>query len=174
MSERVRLFFALWPPDDVRQALWRSSEPLREACRGRPVAKRNLHLTLLFLGSVKEDRLAKIEAAAGTIRCPRFDLVFDGWGRFDSAKVVWLGCRHPDPGAAALAGAIAGAMEELGFPPERRPFWPHLTVLRKCRDGSPDEPIQPVTWPVTEFMLVRSLTLPSGPVYEDIRRWPLQ
>jgi 2'-5' RNA ligase len=171
--ERVRLFFALWPNDAVRQALWRSSAPLREACRGQPVAKRNLHLTLLFLGGVDERRLPDIEAAAAGIRVPGFSLVFDGWGRFDKASVAWLGCRHPDPRAAALAGGLAGAMEKLGFPPERRPFRPHLTVIRKCRDGSPAEPIDPVTWPVDEFTLVRSLTLPSGPVYEVIARWPL-
>ncbi len=171
--ERIRLFFALWPSEEVRQALWQSSAPLREACRGQPVAKRNLHLTLLFLGGVDEGRRADIEAAAAAVRAGRFSLVFDGWGRFDKARVAWLGCRHPDPGAAALAGALSGAMEKLGFPPERRPFWPHLTVLRKCRDGSPPEPVAPVTWPVDEFTLVRSLTLPSGPVYEVIARWPL-
>jgi 2'-5' RNA ligase len=172
-QERIRLFFALWPPDGVREALWRSSAPLREACGGQPVAKRNLHLTLLFLGGVAERCLPGIEAAAADIQAPRFSLVFDGWGRFDKARVAWLGCRHPDPGAAVLAGGLAEAMADLGFPPERRPFWPHLTVLRKCRDGSPVEPVAPVTWPVEEFTLVRSLTLPSGPVYEVIARWPL-
>ena len=70
--QRVRLFFALWPPEEVRQALWRSGAPLREACRGQPVAKRNLHLTLLFLGGVDEDRLEDIEADAAGVSVQPF------------------------------------------------------------------------------------------------------
>ena len=176
-ADRVRLFFALWPPDDVRRALWAAAEPVREACRGRPVARRNLHLTLLFLGGVEPSRADAVRQAAAGLHYPPFTLVFDAWGRFDRARVAWLGCRHPDPGAGALAAGLAAAMEALGFVPERRPFRPHLTVARKCRQGSPGEPgphlLSPVRWPVAEFALVRSLTLPAGPVYEVVEHWPL-
>lgn len=170
---RLRLFFALWPDKGVRDALWASAEPLRQACRGRPVPKRNLHATLVFLGGVEEDRLAAVEAAAGVIEGRAFRLRFDAWGRFERARVAWLGCRRPDPAAGELAAALIGAMEGLGLAPERRPFRPHVTVLRKCRDGSPDEPVVPVDWPVSAFSLVKSRTLETGPVYEPLRSWAL-
>ncbi|MEJ2515072.1 MAG: RNA 2',3'-cyclic phosphodiesterase [Gammaproteobacteria bacterium] len=170
---RLRLFFALWPDDRVRDALWASAEPLRRACRGRPVAKRNLHATLVFLGGLDEARLPEVEGAAGSVEAGAFCLRFDAWGRFQRAGVAWLGCRRPDPAAAGLATALTDAMEGIGLAPERRPFRPHVTVLRKCRDGSPDEPVAPVDWPLSEFWLVQSRTLETGPVYEPLKRWPL-
>jgi 2'-5' RNA ligase len=63
-------------------------------------------------------------------------------------------------------------MAPLGFPPERRPFVPHLTVLRKSRDCEPGELAASVSWPVGEFVLVHSALLPSGPEYQPVARFP--
>ena len=46
-----------------------------------------------------------------------------------SARVVWLGLT-PRAELIALAGRIEKALAPLGFPPERRPFTPHLTLGR--------------------------------------------
>jgi RNA 2',3'-cyclic 3'-phosphodiesterase len=170
---RFRLFFALWPDEPVRDALGAAARPLLEACRGRRVAKRNYHLTLAFLGGVPATRLDELRAAAATVRADAFELSMDCHGHWAGPRVAWLGCRRPPPAADGLAQALWGVLEPLGFRPDKRPFRPHLTVLRGCRSCDWAGPVEPVSWPVREFVLVRSETLPAGPVYHVIDRWAL-
>lgn len=170
---RLRLFFALWPPDEVRNALFAAAAPLRAACRGKPVAKRNLHLTVAFLGGVAEERLVELKTAAAAVRAPRFELRFDGHGWFERPRVVWLGCRQVPATARTLVARLNAVLETLGFRPDPRPFHPHLTVLRNCRACDFDGVIEPVAWPVSSLTLVRSETHPTGSRYEPLAHWPL-
>lgn len=169
----LRLFFALWPDAPVCDALGEAARPLLAACRGRPVAQRNYHLTLAFLGGVPPARLEEIRAAAAGVRAAPFELVLDCHGHWPGPRVAWLGARRAPPEADGLAQALWRALEPLGFRPDPRPFRPHLTVLRACRACDWPGPVAPVAWPVRDFVLVRSETLPAGPVYEVVDRWPL-
>ena len=171
---RLRLFFALWPEDPVRDALGEAARPLLAACRGRPVAGRNYHLTLAFLGGVAAARLDEVRAAAAGARAARFELVMDCHGHWPGPRVAWLGCRRSPPEADRLAQALWGALTPLGFRPEPRPFRPHLTVLRGCRSCDWPGPITPVAWPVRDFVLLGSETHSSGPRYEVLDHWPLE
>jgi RNA 2',3'-cyclic 3'-phosphodiesterase len=168
---KLRLFFALWPDDPVRDALVAAARPLASACSGRPVAPRNYHLTLAFLGGVDGARLEPVRDAASAVRAEPFELVMDTHGHWAGPRVAWLGASRPPAAAAMLAGRLWDALEPLGFAREQRPFRPHLTVLRKCRTCEWAGPVARVCWPVRDFVLVKSETLPSGPSYEVLDRW---
>jgi RNA 2',3'-cyclic 3'-phosphodiesterase len=170
---RLRLFFALWPDGAVRSALAAAARPLLDECRGRRIPKRNYHLTLAFLGGVPETGLDALRAAAATVRAEAFDLRLDVHGHWRGPEVAWLGCSAPPPAARALGDALWAALAPLGFQPDPRPFTPHLTVLRGCRACDWPGPVAPVDWPVRDFALVRSQTLPDGPRYDVVDRWPL-
>lgn len=170
---KLRLFFALWPDPPVTDALAASARPLLDACRGRRIPKRNYHLTLAFLGGVPETQLDAVRAAAATVRAEPFDLHLDVHGHWRDPKVAWLGCSAPPPAARALAHVLWAALAPLGFKPDPRPFRPHLTVLRSCTACDWPGPVVPVDWPVREFVLVRSVTLPGGPRYDVLDRWHL-
>jgi RNA 2',3'-cyclic 3'-phosphodiesterase len=170
---RLRLFFALWPDEPVRDALGAAARPLLENCAGKPVPSRNYHLTLAFLGAVDAERVEGRRAAAAEVRAEPFDLVMDCHGHWARPQVAWLGCRHPPEAAARLASAAWAALEPLGFQPEERPFVPHLTVLRRCRACAWPGPVTPAEWPVRDFALVSSVTRPTGADYTVIQRWPL-
>ncbi|WP_458527413.1 2'-5' RNA ligase family protein, partial [Onishia taeanensis] len=62
MAQRHRLFLALWPDPAVREALSSTAGQAHLACRGRPVAPEQLHLTLAFLGQVPTERLSALVA----------------------------------------------------------------------------------------------------------------
>ena len=167
---KLRLFYALWPDPDTRDALSAAARPLLEACRGRRVPKRNYHLTLAFLGSVPAQRLDELHAAAERVAFEPFTLRIDRHGYWRGPRVAWLGCSNPPAAATALADTLRAALAPLGFEPDPRPFRPHLTVLRGCRGCDFDGQVAPVEWPVDRFVLACSETLPAGPVYRVV--WP--
>jgi 2'-5' RNA ligase len=65
-----RLFFALWPSDAVRARL--AQEAQSHAGLGRAIPVRNLHITLVFLGGVQEERVVEVLQAAALSEGVRF------------------------------------------------------------------------------------------------------
>src|SRR5205807_403857 len=59
-----RLFFALWPDAGQRAALVHATRKAVRSSGGRPVPEESLHVTLAFLGSVPERRVAELQAIA--------------------------------------------------------------------------------------------------------------
>ncbi len=114
-----------------------------------------------------------MEKCADTIQLPPFELVLDRAGYWPRPRVVWLGCSEVPPALQALAGRLNAAMATCDLRPENRPYSPHLTVLRKANRGPVQDAVTPLHWGVNDFVLVQSLTLPEGPQYQVVRRWPL-
>jgi 2'-5' RNA ligase len=169
----LRLFFALWPTEAEREALWRAVRKTVRASGGRPVARDNLHVTLAFLGPVAAARRAEIETAAGEVRSAAFGLSFARLGYWPRPRLVWVA---PEEAPAALVGlydALWSALERLGFARERRAFRPHITLARKVARPGRMELAGAVSWSCTSFALVHSRTGPDGSRYELLRQWPL-
>ncbi|VFN06250.1 MAG: 2'-5' RNA ligase [Candidatus Kentron sp. G] len=168
-----RLFFALWPTEAVRRALRELLEKSTPSLGGRPVPAENLHVTLLFLGSVDAARQGCLEKAAGGIDAPPFELRFDHLGSFPRARIIWSGVSETPPALLSLAAELGRGAAGCGLEPEGRPFTPHLTLARKAGKPVRDVPHAPVAWPVEGFCLAESLTLPTGARYRVLKRWPL-
>lgn len=163
-----RLFFALWPDDEIRREIVRRREALGRISR-RQVPDANLHLTLLFLGNQPADRVAGIETAVDEVSAETFRLQLDRFGWFARARVVWLGGQAPEA-AQALVAALAGVLQPLELEFDVRPFRPHITLFRKVA-RRPDLPVpEPLAWPIGEFALVESI--PGSP-YRVLGKWPL-
>lgn len=168
-----RLFFALWPDEATRAALYRATRATARHSGGKPVAPGHLHLTLLFLGNVPDERLEAVATAAGALRVPPFELSLDRYGWFEAAQVLWLGCREPPPELRPLAGELAHLMTEVaGLRPDPRPFHPHVTLARKVRNPPELDAPRSVAWPVRGFALVESVTDPGGATYSVLQEFP--
>ena len=131
-SPRVRLFVALDLPDQMREGIvaW-GREALADPAL-RPVAPGSLHITLAFLGHVPEKDVEQIAAVV----------------RDCAGAAPWVELRDPEqrpprgrarvyalpaisPAAEILQLGVSQGLEEAGFyKPEKRPFWPHVTVAR--------------------------------------------
>ena len=172
-----RLFFALWPDDDVRGAMRDRAQAIETACTpgGRSTSPGRYHMTLQFLGSFRPLPEAIVDsaiAAADTLRTSAFELVLDRAGSFQRSRVWWLGCAE-SPALQGLHAQFAVALRSVGLgSPDPAPFAPHVTVGRNPRCPVRAHPIDPLPWPVREFVLVDSAA--GAPAYRIVRRWPLE
>src|SRR5262245_36727470 len=103
MSEEWRTFCAIELPDAVRTQLASHVKRLREAVPEASASwsrPENIHLTLKFFGDVKQERLARISAAAARVAddYTPFQIRIGGTGVFPKAsrpQVLWIGVEDP-------------------------------------------------------------------------------
>jgi RNA 2',3'-cyclic 3'-phosphodiesterase len=98
------------------------------------------HLTLAFLGEVADARVPEVVAAVRTAAggVAPFALAAGGVGAFPSPtrpRVVWAGLTEGGDAVAELARRIRAGLDAAGAPYDRRPFVPHITVLRVRREA---------------------------------------
>ncbi|MEW5757067.1 MAG: RNA 2',3'-cyclic phosphodiesterase [Pseudomonadota bacterium] len=172
-SDTQRLFFALWPHDDMRQQL-AAVVKAGERWGGRAVATENLHMTLVFLGSITQAQRAFLEQQAERLTLSSFTLWLDHLGHWPKPQVLWLGVPEVPRPLLDLVEALNRAVADCGLRPDDRPYAPHLTLRRKVAKGPRNESIAPLEWSVHDFALVESNTLSSGVEYRVLRTWPLQ
>lgn len=179
----MRLFLAIELPQDLLDALESAIAPLRaESPEIAWVPPTKRHLTLKFLGDVREDRLDGVVALADRVACQHraFSMQLGGIGAFPNfrrARVVWIGVEQ-EPRLELLHHDLELACEQEGFEVEGRPFRPHVTLAR-VRTPLPVERVRALarvarTVRVKATTLVERITLfestlaPSGARYRRV------
>lgn len=133
---KMRLFVALDLPEAVREGLvaWGARELSDEALR--PVAPESLHLTLCFVGWTEADRVPEAAALVRGIE-PRpvpMALRRDPVGKPPRRPGLYA-LDVDSPAAGELQAELAAGLANAGlYRPEKRPFWPHVTVARVRRE----------------------------------------
>jgi 2'-5' RNA ligase len=199
-SPRIRLFVALDLPDPVLDQL---TDWQQEAFDGRTdlrlTSRFSLHVTLVFLGYQAEkdvERIAEVSFA-------------DGGGPFElrPTELTEVPPRRPRLYALDLEdkgeklkgwqGGLSERLKEAGlYEPEKRPFWPHVTVARfkqterhrtgggarggtrRAARGPVDQPEPLPEFPealskpfkASRLTLYKSELRPQGAVYEPLAR----
>ena len=171
-SGGLRLFFALWPDDDVRARIVRATAAAVAESGGRVIPPDNLHCTLLFLGHTPHSRLEQATAAAYRVRCRRFRITFDQIETFARSHVVAVTSSAPPGEASELADSLRAQLAGL-VRDEDREFRPHVTLARDARRRSASRAVDPIEWPAREFVLVESNMTRTGSIYAVRERWPL-
>lgn len=172
-SEVKRLFFTAWPSPELQARLGELARELKRECGGRATAAGNIHLTLVFLGDVERSRRARLESIAASIAARGFELLVEHVDYWQHNRIVWAGVDHCPEALQALVSDLGRALEPEGFRPERRPYVPHITLLRNARRAPMASAIAPIGWPVRRLALVESVRRESGRAYEVLREWPL-
>jgi RNA 2',3'-cyclic 3'-phosphodiesterase len=172
-----RLFFALWPDAAGREALRAATAAAVAGSGGRAVPAHNLHLTLLFLGSVDPVRAAHLPAlarqAAATLPAAQRALSIElaqlvHWR--DAAVLAVLGTASP--GVAGLAAALRAAAG-TDFRLDLRPFRAHVTVARQVSRPAARVELVPVHWRLDGFALIESRNARGGSLYSVVESYPL-
>ena len=171
----LRAFIAITPPTtlqqtmaEVRQVFQRLSLPWRW------VTPDYIHLTLRFLGNVPEESVTSLlqameQAAQGQIAFPLRARALGCFPHPARPRVLWVGLDDPSQALGHLDERLMAALTPLGFPPEDRPFHPHLTLAR-AQNGTCSRQLLPMlqTYDSRDFgeFLVTQLHL----VQSDLQR----
>lgn len=169
-----RLFFALWPDEQVRMELAAVSQMMNTALRGRPVPVNNLHMTLFFLGEVDAVTLQKIEHFSDHVCTSSFSITLSELVFRQKQQLVWVEAEEVPPQLADLLNVLRENLSILPVRLEKRQFVPHVTLVRKANSQrAPFKAITPIQWQVGHFSLVRSHLGEKGVRYEILKNWML-
>ncbi|MBQ6182868.1 MAG: RNA 2',3'-cyclic phosphodiesterase [Clostridia bacterium] len=162
----MRLFIALIPDEATVDAVCQTQSMLKAAgVRGSYTSRSNIHLTLAFIGEYDHpEKILRILRSCGE---PSFAIELAGTGRF--GDVWWEGVKA-NREMYAYAAKIRAELEKAGVPYDKKPFSPHITLLRR-----PDRDTIPAITPpkaVTvspHAALMRSDRGERGMIYTEIK-----
>ncbi len=139
-SKPVRMFVALDLPQSVREdiAAWGETELADPALRRVPAE--SLHLTLAFLGNRPPEDVERIaEAIEEVVETPAPMELGGPVGRPERGRPRLIALPALSRMSRAVEGLQADLSEILAFErlyePDKRPFWPHVTVARVRAEG---------------------------------------
>lgn len=135
-SPRARLFVALDLPGPVREgiAAW-GREALSDPALRR-VLPESLHITLAFLGYLAEKEIPHLAEIVEASRGPSPEIELgDPVPRPERGRARLFALPAKSPGTVALQSGLEERLVEARlYKPEKRPFWPHVTVARARRE----------------------------------------
>jgi 2'-5' RNA ligase len=181
-----RLFVAVPLPAEVRERLSALCAELKQRWDfSRWVHREDYHITVQFLGNCDLDQMERIIAELSSLseHQPPFILRLQGIGTFgrpEQPRILWAGVDGDLAALHDLQEKVVRLLTPIGFPPEDRPYRPHVTVARKClSSGFPPRPDQLVrlgsevetSWTVEEIVLYET-RLGQRPMYHAVRRFP--
>jgi 2'-5' RNA ligase len=125
----MRVFIGI-ETGSAQQELWGAATYIANLSGGRPAKKSNIHLTVKFLGEVADIRGIKqaMDHACKTTR--DFYMELDELVFMSRLKIVWCSVKGDLKALSTLQSGVEDALAGAGFPREKRPFLPHITLVR--------------------------------------------
>ena len=187
----MRCFIAIDINDQVRNAAAVMQDQLkRQAGLSKGdvswVNPEKMHLTLKFLGDVKDTAIAEICKIVKEV-CDRrktFELNIESVGSFGgkNARVLWIGTGKGSSALADLQSDIDKQLALANWPVEARQFSGHLTLCRVKKSGAGIKlarlindysDFKAVAVMVDAVCVYQSLLTSSGAIYTPLGRYEL-
>ena len=170
---------------DLQQQLWNQADIKKSDVKW--VRPDNIHLTLKFLGEVKDEIIAEVcnivKEVAG--RHKSFEIDVESVGHFGgrSARVLWIGNGQGSDELFALQKDLEEKLALAGWPEEQRQFAGHLTLCR-IRNTKAGVKLAQLSEQYKDFKLgtisaesvlvYQSQLQPTGPIYTVLGNYKLQ
>ncbi len=188
----MRLFIAIDIDGQIKNALSNLQKQLQKQIDIRKndvkwVNPENTHLTLKFLGEVKDDKVAGlcniVKDVAKQFRNFDFDIEQLGCFGGQSARVLWVGTGTGGDDLCELAKELEKQLARAGWPGENREFAGHLTICRVknakagfelaniCDDY---KEFKAGTVTVDSIKIYQSRLTPAGAIYTVVGNFKLQ
>ncbi len=180
MSGLIRLFTAIDLHEPVKAQLAGLINP---ALAVRWTPRQQYHITLRFLGDTDPEHFSLVQRTLKEIEAQRFTLHTGAIDAFPSRKnprviILRLEACHE---FFRLQQNIQQALQQIGFPPDNKPFQPHITLARQkgARTKNIDaffagydaSAIQPFL--VSEFHLYESTLSSAGAIHKKLSSYKL-
>jgi len=173
-SPRARLFFALDLPGAVLDGIdaWGREELGDPALRRIP--PESLHITLAFLGYLPEKEIPRLTEIGEASRGPSPRIALgDPVQRPERGRPRLFALPAESAATVALQARLLERLVAAGlYEPEKRSFWPHVTVARVRREERGSKRPAPVSRP--PGTLPKALLRPFGGVRITLYRSELQ
>ena len=185
----IRVFVALIPPDEYKQALNSVIKSLSERfpTEVKWVDPTGIHLTLKFLGNIPNGDISvlteRIGYAIDQFQHSKFKLQLYRLGAFPNTshpKILWAGLQGDMEKLQLLQQAVESQISSAGFPAAQRPFNPHMTLGRARRQATEKtmtaigQELGSITigecgdWIVSDIHIVESVLKPTGAIYTSL------
>lgn len=181
-NKKIRCFIALNFPEEILEKIEKIQKFLGEKkiFNGRFTDKKNLHLTLKFLGEISEEMISKVKERLKEMEFKNFESCLGEIGIFfpEFIKIIWI--KISGKSVVDLQNAIDEALKDL-FEKEKR-FMSHLTIARVKNVRDKELFLREVDkihfenagFKVSEFYLIKSELTQNGPIYEILEKFSLK
>lgn len=137
----MRIFIGM-KPDDCLDEILAIQRHFRDLpLTGNYTLPDNIHMTLAFLGELDNSAVALVKTALKQIDYPAFLIHIDKITNLRDMMILKI---RRDPELLRLQGGICRALARLDIKMNRRSFYPHITLIRKC-DFPVDKPVDLTT-----------------------------
>ena len=161
----MRLFIAVDLADNMKKSLVGTLHELKkQGIAGSYVPMQNFHVTLAFLGEVKDPE--EVMRVMNSLEAESSRMSFDGYGFFGDS--FWIGIKTNQK-LKKYAADLKKALTQAGLPCDMSKFEPHVTLIRKHKGPRPA-----LTKVPSEDMMVKKISLmrsdrgKNGMIYTEL------
>lgn len=155
----MRQFIALTFNSSFKEELVHIMDTLKEeGIQGKYYNPDNLHMTLAFFGETnRQDEIMEI---IQSIPFPEITITINRIGHFK--KIYWVGIQENSE-LDTYVNTLRNTLKEHNIPFDEKPFYPHITILRKAEEG--DRTLQEVSTKDIKVELLQAYYLEEGLKY---------
>ena len=182
----IRLFIALIIPEEIKKHIAQVRNqiyPAAENLKWEEDSK--IHLTLKFIGDVKDDLVEAIKHELNFLEnFKKIDCTTANFGFFfkekNEPRILWLGLKMDDS-IYTIVDELNQRLSKFSIPIEKRKFKAHLTLLRVKQKVTSDfidkfsNAVFPkINFAANEIVLMKSTLSSQGSTYKEIKKYILK
>lgn len=182
----IRLFVALLIPQDIIDKITKLRKNIAlDIPNLRWEDESKIHLTLKFIGEVKENLAGQIKDELNFLESyPRLNCKADKFGFFFDTKkaprILWIGLKV-DNIINLIVDELNQRLAKYSIPVEKRRFKAHITLLRIKQNISEEfirkfknAEFSEINFIANEIALMQSKLSPQGSEYTEIKKYNLK
>lgn len=179
----MRCFIGIFLPEEIRDILIKTQEQVGHECaKIKWLSKKNLHISLKFLGELDEEKLKLTREALGNVKSRKFKVNLADLGWFPNDEkigVIWIDL-YPRKEILELHGDIELRLGSLFKKDDK--FTVHLTLGRVKQIKKKKRflemlngiKINQTEFNIDEFCLIKSTLTKDGPIYTLLEKYALE
>ncbi|WP_203341220.1 RNA 2',3'-cyclic phosphodiesterase [Planococcus beijingensis] len=170
-------FIGIKVPQNIAETLGKERDSWQLQTHKRLTPPEDMHITLLFIGEDKQDKIKQVEELLAAIHESPFQLVIEGVQTFGNPKTprVIYAALQKSAELEKLQHQISESLESLQLGTDQKRYVPHITLANKWAGGEPVDlhlSVSLLEFEVAEFSLFR-IAPKEKPRYKKIANYPL-